>query len=152
MRFALVALVALAATPSLAAPPADFEGAWYVKTTERLGSCAGVKAGTVFDHVWVATAEGDSGAFFSVAVNGETSTPKLDGTFEKGRATLQGATAIESKGMHYAANVAWVSLEVKGRQFTGVRRFMTLEERMIDGKRVRVPCFIDLDVAGRRDK
>lgn len=139
MRTLIVALCMLSAAASFAAE--DLAGTWNVQVTETgTGTCQ-KNVGKVSAYVWIVSTTPDG--LVQVTVQGETPFPWLEGRVEGDSLVLVG---YSKRG-----DSTWMKLKVDGKELVGVRRFLTVQPQMTKkvGK-VKAPCFLDLDVTGKK--
>lgn len=126
-----------------AAAETDLAGSWSVKLTETgPGTCAQTP-GRVSSYVWLVSTQPDGTVV--VNVQGDTPFKKLGGRIEGDTLVLHAYAVIDGR-----TDATWIKVKVAGGQLFGIRRHLSVQPQQFSTSRVTAPCFLDLDVSGKK--
>lgn len=152
MILSLSLLFAALSTTALAADMTAYAGTWNVTvTSEGYGTCSSVTPlGTTSSFIWLANTTPTAGV--SVAVQGTTSFPKLDGKVTGTDLVLMGYSQFQPVGTVKYGSDAWYKLQLQAdgtlKGMAQALSYMTVP--LADGSSGIAPCFIISSVTAKR--
>lgn len=143
MRSSLIAMIVLMLAPRAALAQDTVAGSWTVTVTETgTGTCQ-AQPGKVTAYVWIVSTQPDG--MVTVNVQGQTPFPMMGGKLEGDTLTLQAYANIKGR-----TDATWIRLKVTGTEMIGLRRHLSVQPQKFSKKTVTAPCFLDLEVNGKK--